>query len=319
MHHIIGSVLRALLGGTAVLAAYSAYKILHLLYQRWTDPLRAFPGPPNPSFLWGHMKELYETETPLLHERWTAEYGTTWIYNAFLGTRRLFTADIKAINHILINNYIYQKPLFFRYHLSSLVGNNGLLTVEEDRHRQQRRIMNPAFGPAQIRELTGIFLEQSAKLRDVWLSEGAKEPGGKAQIDALAWLSRMTLDTIGLAGFNYDFDALSDNPEKNELNKAFSTVFKTGSGGTYYIRILRGLFPSLRWLPAMGFDSPLSMSRLKALLFTLIRAFEFELAVPVSEIGSRTLLVRRPVLLSQPEKENQMPLFVKPYVPGSNA
>lgn len=54
--------------------------------------------------------------------------------------------------------------------------------------------------------------------------------------------------------------------------------------------------------------------RLKTLLFVLLRAFEFKLAVPASEIGSRTLLVRRPVLLSHPDKENQMPLFVTPYM-----
>lgn len=52
---------------------------------------------------------------------------------------------------------------------------------------------------------------------------------------------------------------------------------------------------------------------MKALLFTLIRAFEFELAVPAEDIGSKQTLVQRPIVISEPEAGNQMPLLIKPY------
>jgi hypothetical protein len=59
-----------------------------------------------------------------------------------------------------------------------------------------------------------IFREESlvfvgAKLRDVWMNECSKKDSdktsegeieGKTQIEVLKWLSRMTLDVIGLAG-----------------------------------------------------------------------------------------------------------------------
>ncbi|OJT02509.1 Cytochrome P450 3A12 [Trametes pubescens] len=51
---------------------------------------------------------------------------------------------------------------------------------------------------------------------------------------------------------------------------------------------------------------------LKAILFTLVRAFEFELAVPVDDIISKTPF-GRPSLLSEPEKGYQLPLNLKPY------
>jgi hypothetical protein len=52
---------------------------------------------------------------------------------------------------------------------------------------------------------------------------------------------------------------------------------------------------------------------MKALLFTLVRAFEFELAVPRAEIGQKdTGIVIRPMLLSQPDAGTQLPLLVKP-------
>ena len=50
--------------------------------------------------------------------------------------KRLYTTDAKAVNHVLMNNYIYQKPKTARYHLSQILG-NGVLVVEEDKHKQQ--------------------------------------------------------------------------------------------------------------------------------------------------------------------------------------
>jgi hypothetical protein len=61
-------------------------------------------------------------------------------------------------------------------------------------------------------------------------------------------------------------------------------------------------------------DVPLSLfpSRMKALLFTLVRAFEFELAVPPEDIGKKSALVMRPLVISEPQGGNQMPLLLKP-------
>lgn len=53
-------------------------------------------------------------------------------------------------------------------------------------------------------------------------------------------------------------------------------------------------------------------NRMKALLFTLIRAFEFELAVSSEEIIKKSAIVQRPLLKSDPKAGNQMPLFLRP-------
>jgi cytochrome P450 len=41
----------------------------------------------------------------------------------------------------------------------------GLLLAEGLEHRRQRRVMNPAFGPSQIRDLTGIFISKANEVR----------------------------------------------------------------------------------------------------------------------------------------------------------
>jgi cytochrome P450 len=60
--------------------------------------------------------------------------------------------------------------------------------------------MNPAFGAAQIREMTGIFVDKSIELRDAWEAELQKHQNEGQVLDVLSWLSRMTLDVIGQAG-----------------------------------------------------------------------------------------------------------------------
>ena len=54
---------------------------------------------------------------------------------------------------------------------------------------------------------------------------------------------------------------------------------------------------------------------MKAILFTLVRAFEFEPAVPPEDVQRRSTVVQRPVLRSAPDKGTQMPMFVKHYKP----
>ncbi|KAK7046089.1 hypothetical protein VNI00_007085 [Paramarasmius palmivorus] len=106
--------------------------------------------------------------------------------------------------------------------------------------------MNPAFGPAQIRALTKIFVDKSIELRDAWVNT-IENDSGVGRVDALMWLTRMTLDVIGQAGFNYNFQALQGEP--NELNVAFSHIFESGSSQMDLPVLLKLFFPILRFLP----------------------------------------------------------------------
>lgn len=55
--------------------------------------------------------------------------------------------------------------------------------------------------------------------------------------------------------------------------------------------------------------------QIKAILFALIRAFEFELAVPVEDITIKRAAMSRPVLVSDPGAGFQLPMKIKPYLP----
>ncbi|KAH8102301.1 cytochrome P450 [Cristinia sonorae] len=222
------------------------WKLGPIFVRSLRSPLRRLPGPPSPSWIWGQFKEIFKAEHSVLHEKWIEQYGHTISYAGMFGSPRLYTHDERALNHIMTHSMDYQKPETARFNLTSVLG-AGVLVTEGEQHRQQRRIMNPAFGPAQIRDLTSIFLEKSVKLRDLWQSE-LDAHGAPKRIDVLFGLSRMTLDVIGVAGFNYDFNALDPSKPPNELNSAFKTIFM-GDVQLPIFGMLRMYIPALRLIP----------------------------------------------------------------------
>ncbi|KAF8894813.1 cytochrome P450 [Infundibulicybe gibba] len=231
---------------SATILIYGLGQLCALAYRELVSPLKNLPGPKSKSIIYGHFKEIWEVENSALNEKWVEEYGNTIQYKGLFGMRRLFTMDTRALNHVLMNSYNYQKPEVARYNLNRVVG-PGLLVVEEDKHKLQRKVMNPAFGAAQVRGLTEIFVEKSIQLREKWADESSKQ-GGTARVDVLSWLSRTALDIIGLAGFNYKFGAL-DGDKPNELNEAFATSFRSGTSLSL-IPVIRAWIPALRFLPA---------------------------------------------------------------------
>jgi hypothetical protein len=69
-----------------------------------------------------------------------------------------------------------------------------------------------------------------------------------AVIDVLPWLGKTTLDIIGLAGFDYNFNALSSSADSpDELYTAFHTLFNP-SVKIGVLQILQALIPVLRHL-----------------------------------------------------------------------
>ena len=59
------------------------------------------------------------------------------------------------------------------------------------------------------------------QLTQKWKDEViATDPSGSPMIDVTRWMSRMTLDVIGEAGFDYNFGALDDS------NNPLSAVYK---------------------------------------------------------------------------------------------
>ncbi|TBU24977.1 cytochrome P450 [Dichomitus squalens] len=224
------------LTGVAVVAIV---KIWQTVLPRYRASLRRLPGPPGESFVWGNLMKITAAHGRL-HQAWVEEYGPNVKIHGMFTAPHLLTTDLNALHYVLSRPADYCKPGTNRRTVVHSLG-KGILAVEGQQHRNQRRVMNPAFWPAQIRDLNGIFLDKAKNLCDYW--GGQMSEDGRLCTYIGDGLSKMTLDVIGLAGFNYEFDALQRNGKPNELNLAFKELASSPPQAATMNEWLRRIIP----------------------------------------------------------------------------
>ncbi|KAH8831456.1 cytochrome P450 [Flagelloscypha sp. PMI_526] len=203
-------------------------------------PILKISGPTSWNLLLGNIQAIEDASKSF---QYFTEYGSTYRIDALLGNKILVTRDLKAIQFLTSNPDLHEKPAASQYFLKRLLG-EGVLVVEHEIHKRQRRILNPAFGPAQIRELTQVF--NSEALQVFLLCEQLRTVAhGTHSINIMTPLAECTMQIIGRGGFDFDFRAQSSG-----LPSLFKEIFKgPGSYLTLAIEILKAPFPSLRWIP----------------------------------------------------------------------
>ncbi|PIL35085.1 cytochrome P450 [Ganoderma sinense ZZ0214-1] len=250
----------ALAAGAAASISYLFY--LAILEPQW-NPLRRLPGPPVRGFFGNHMGMVLDpSRSPRVHEAFVKHYGRNLRIRGFLPwDQRLFTLDPVSLAHIMKHSTIYEKPWQSRALISSLLG-VGMLAAEGQVHKRQRRVATPAFSVQNMRALVPVAFQKGVELRDRWMAliaeaqsgAEARKNGGGARLDVCHWVSRATFDVIGLAGFDYQFNAIQD--ESNELFTAYKEMFEIAvsqqGGGLWellivYLPILDRFAPGPRY------------------------------------------------------------------------
>ncbi|KZV69777.1 cytochrome P450 [Peniophora sp. CONT] len=212
------------------------------------SPLRNVPGPSPQNWVYGNIKESRKLTRAVAQRQWMQQYGSIFTTWSFFGSQRLFLGDSRGIGHVISDPMNYYKPQLGRYIAGQIIG-DGILTVEGAEHKHQRRVLNPAFGIAQIRELLPVFLEKSSQLRDVWRSRIAENGSSRIVVDILDGLQLTTLDIIGLAGFGFNFNAL--NPPDDSETRDFTDALRVLTNGKApgLMTVLQGILPPLRVIP----------------------------------------------------------------------
>ncbi|KAI0363656.1 cytochrome P450 [Pilatotrama ljubarskyi] len=236
---------KALTGISFVLVAGLVCGFTAVLVRNRNSRLWTIPGPSSANWLLGNLIQLNDSQDDVILDEWAAAYGKVVRLNAFLESPLMFITDTKALNHILSHPSEYPRPEYIRRDLSKILC-EGLLCTEGEKYKQQRRVLNPAFGPAQIREATNIFFEKALELRNQWaaLIENGQQ---LARVEALHGLNLATLDAIGLAAFDHDFEALNPEKKPNELAEVMEQVFSMPNQKPILV-LLKNLSPLLNYL-----------------------------------------------------------------------
>ncbi|KAF7359942.1 Cytochrome P450 [Mycena venus] len=190
----------------SLLIALAFFLVYH--HRNGGSQIRLICGPQRGSLLWGVDLALlhnYIADIDLFAD-WSDFWGNVYRIPTVLGGQRLVLLDPTAVSHIVHTHDRYQRPAGIRDMLHRLTG-PGLLWAEGDVHRRQRRILAPAFTNQRLRNIYPVLLGCAEKVRTEW----ARSEKGEAavDIDAHTWMSRLTLDSIGLSAFQYDFGSIT--------------------------------------------------------------------------------------------------------------
>ncbi|EJU04518.1 cytochrome P450 [Dacryopinax primogenitus] len=232
--------------GSLLVAACLVHQTYIALTRTRTTRLR---GPKSESWLWGFQGILFRPDGPALYEQWMTEYGSVFQYNVALGKKRVVLADPKAVAHFYAHEtFTYQQNPFARHFLANLFG-KGILWAEADNHKRQRKILTPAFSNHAIKELTSVFYDSVYKAKAAWDALLDASKTSDVVIDVQDWMNRISLDSIGIAGFSHDFRTLQG--QKAEVAEAFQSFGATKPSKAFMIIIMFAqFFPILLNIPS---------------------------------------------------------------------
>ncbi|KAF8990992.1 cytochrome P450 [Cyathus striatus] len=120
----------------------------------FTDPLENIPGPPSSSLLKGNLHKVFNINAWQFHKELQ--------HSVFLLEKLLYVFDPKAMHHVVVkvtiihanlDQYIYKRMI----EGSKLMFGEGLLGTIGDKHRKQRKMLNPVFSIVHMREMSEFF------------------------------------------------------------------------------------------------------------------------------------------------------------------
>ncbi|KAF6257977.1 CYP97C3 [Scenedesmus sp. NREL 46B-D3] len=145
--------------------------------------------------------------------KWFTESGPVYLLPTGPVSSFLVISDPAAAKHVLratdnSNNNIYDKGLVAE--VSKFLFGDGFAVAGGDQWRARRRAVSPSLHRAYLEEmLSRVFGPSSQHLADKLAAAAAS----RQPVNMEACFSQLTLDIIGKAVFNYDFDALNrDSP-----------------------------------------------------------------------------------------------------------
>ncbi|KAI6033190.1 cytochrome P450 [Pisolithus orientalis] len=207
------------------------------------NPLRKLAGPPVRWLFDNHMSFLLNPyRSPKAHSTFVQKYGRhVRIRGLGPWDDRLLPLDPVSVAHVLKNSTIYEKPWQSRRFITSLIG-CGMLAAEGVVHKRHRRVATPAFSIQNLRSIVPVVFTKGNELREKWceILDSSGNTGEGVRIDVCHWISRATFDVIGLAGFEYHFNAIQN--ESDELFHAYKEMFEIAVSQSDGLRTVIGIY-----------------------------------------------------------------------------
>lgn len=188
------------------------------------------------------------------HRKWISEIPNDGLiaYRHLFNRERVLVTSPQALSEVLVQkNYTFIKPPQLQQDIGTILG-IGILLAEGDEHKRQRRLLNPAFSFRHVKELYPVFWAKAQelvlKMDEDLASQQDKAVENADVLELASYVSRATLDIIGVAGMGYDFNSIQD--PNNELAQCYKDLFGMGRP-RWWLFVLAVILPFslLRRLP----------------------------------------------------------------------
>ncbi|CAG8465911.1 15192_t:CDS:2, partial [Cetraspora pellucida] len=199
--------------------------------------------PPVNDFIFGHLISLFKDKQGEAFIYLAKQYGGIVRFHVLLNKPYISISDPKLIQQVLINrSYEFPKCFISKSMVKDLVGEDGVSFSQGDAHKRLRKLLSPSFAFANVKEMLPTFIQAGHKLKDAWLKKIGNKKEERITITAL--IPKITLDVIGLVGFNYEFNSITSD---SELARAYHSIInKTPS--FVYMELLN-IFPFIKKIP----------------------------------------------------------------------
>ncbi|KAG8730214.1 cytochrome P450-dit2 [Ceratobasidium sp. 423] len=221
------------LGALGLLGAHAICKSL-----KRSRMLSYIEGPKSSSFLWGHIPQMTDAiNGEAVQVELLEKYGTLCRVKGTMGEDRLWTADPRAMQEIIVKeSELFRGSEEFLSWIKVATG-DGILTVHGQKHKLQRKLLNPAFTPKHMRNLVPTFQAITNRLEDIVMSKIQEGGGASAVVDIYKWTNYVALEMIGQAGMGHSFGVMEDQESSSgyldAAGRFFPTIFQL-----WYIRPL---------------------------------------------------------------------------------
>jgi cytochrome P450 len=132
------------------------------------------------------------------------------LVRGFFNVDQLFPTNAATLSEVLVHkSYHFAKPTALRNFLAIILG-KGLIVVEGDEHKFQRKHVSPAFSFRNIKDLYPLFWGKALEVTEV-IERESSEHAGCVEINHFA--NKVTMDIIGVAGAGRNFNTLKSSDD----------------------------------------------------------------------------------------------------------
>ncbi|KAF8172542.1 cytochrome P450 [Mycena galopus ATCC 62051] len=193
------------------IALASVVWALYLVFLGRRSAMRDLAGPPSPSWVFGHLRQLLLSAPYGVHEfNWLDSYGSVYALKGCFGQDRLMVADPLAMQYIL-NSGKFRRSIIIDSLANLLFGEKSVIVVRGNEHRRLRSALNVGFTAAAVRSYLSVFKQVAERISDQF------EHFPATATDICSVLSAATLNAISQAILGRSTQDLGDEFVANNV------------------------------------------------------------------------------------------------------